>query len=369
MDGIDATGWQQCRDSLLMWFARAARSLPWRENRDPYRIWISEIMLQQTQVQQVLPYYERFLARFPDVSALASAPLDAVLKAWEGMGYYARARHLHRSAQEIMTKYGGRFPDEIKAVSGLPGIGTYTAAAILSIAYGRPEVVVDGNVARVITRLMAIAEEAKSTAGRRKIMAAAAQFFDPARPGDFNEAMMELGAMVCTPKVPACPACPLAACCRAREEGHPENYPVKSLARVKPHHQIAAALIWHQGDLLITRRLEKGLLGGLWEFPGGKQQEGETLEQTAVRETAEEVGVEIEAVAKFMSVKHAYTPFSITLHVFHCLYIKGEPVCRMCSDWRWVRPEQLKTFAFPRANTKIIEALLEKKEKIAIPLI
>ena len=358
---------QRCRAALLAWFDASARVLPWREDRDPYRIWISEIMLQQTQVRQALPYYERFLARFPDIPSLAAAPLDAVLKAWEGMGYYARARNLHRAAGEIMTRYGGRFPQEREAVLGLPGIGAYTAAAILSIAFGRPEVVVDGNVARVIARLTAMAEEARAAAGRKRIEAMAAAFFDPGRPGDFNEAMMELGAVICTPRAPACALCPVAACCAALAEGAPERYPVKSPPRARPHHEIAAALIWQEGRLLIARRPEKGLLGGLWEFPGGKQESGESLEQTAVREAAEELGVEIEVVARFISVDHAYTHFSITLHLFHCRYLGGDPACRACSDWRWIAPEQLREYAFPRANLRAIEVLLE--EKSAVPKI
>jgi A/G-specific adenine glycosylase len=352
---------QQCRASLLSWFAGSARILPWRENRDPYRIWISEIMLQQTQVQQVLPYYERFLSCFPDVAALAAAPLDAVLKAWEGMGYYARARNLHRAAGEIMEKHGGIFPEQPEAVLRLPGIGAYTAAAILSIAFDHPEAVVDGNVVRVITRLAAMAEDCTSTGAKRKIAALARAFLDASRPGDFNEAMMELGATVCTPKSPLCVSCPLAACCAALKEGDPGRYPVKAPAKARPHHQIAAALIWRGGELLIARRLERGLLGGLWEFPGGKQEASEELEQTAAREVYEELGVEVKVLEKFMTVEHAYTHFSITLHVFHCAYLKGEPVCRACSDWRWIVPAQLKEHAFPRANTRVIEKLLQER--------
>ncbi len=356
----DAAWLQQCRAALLDWFGASARRLPWRENRDPYRVWISEIMLQQTQVKQALPYFERFLARFPEVAALAAAPLDEVLKAWEGMGYYARARNLHRAAGQIMHEHGGRFPQTPEAVRALPGIGVYTAAAILSIAFGRPEVVVDGNVARVIARLAAVSAEARSAAGRQTIAALAAAFFDPERPGDFNEAMMELGALICTPRSPACTACPVAACCAARREGEPERYPVKRPSRAKPHHQIAAALIWRGRELLIARRPEKGLLGGLWEFPGGKQEPGERLEETAVREAAEEVGLEIRVVEKFMSVEHAYTHFSITLHVFHCVWLSGEPACKACSDWRWVTAAELQSYAFPRANGRVIEALLAK---------
>ncbi len=351
---------QQCRENLLGWFGGSARILPWRENRDPYRIWVSEIMLQQTQVQQALPYYERFLGRFPDVAALAAAPLDAVLKAWEGMGYYARARNLHRAAAEIVQKHGGKFPSQPDEVRQLPGIGPYTAAAILSIAFGRPEAVVDGNVVRVITRLTAMAEESKSAAGRKKIAAIAQGFLDPGRPGDFNEAVMELGAMVCTPKAPLCSTCPLAACCAARAQGDPERFPVKAAAKARPHHQIAAALIWRDGELLIARRLEKGLLGGLWEFPGGKQEGDEALERTVVREVAEELGIVVEAGRHYMSVNHAYTHFSITLHAFHCFYRSGEPACLGCSDWRWILPARLGEYAFPRANVKIIEKLLQE---------
>ena len=354
----DESRLRPCREALADWFANAARVLPWRENRDPYRIWISEIMLQQTQVQQVIPYYARFLAQFPDVAALAAAPLDAVLKAWEGMGYYARARHLHRAAAEICRQHGGLFPRDPEAVRRLPGIGPYTAAAILSIAFGEPLAVVDGNVVRLLSRFSAVAEESGSTAARKKIAALADALLDRQRPGDHNEAMMELGATVCTPRSPLCAVCPLAFACAAHAAGEEERYPVKARAKARPHVQIAAAMIWREGELLITRRREEGLLGGLWEFPGGKQEEGESLEQTVEREVAEEVGVRVRVRGHFMSVDHAYSHFSITLHIFDAEWLGGEPRCLECSDWRWVTPARLRDYAFPRANLKIIDQLL-----------
>jgi A/G-specific adenine glycosylase len=346
------------RRRLLTWFAKNSRALPWRRQRTPYRVWISEIMLQQTQVQQALPYYRRFLKEFPTLKKLAEAPLDQVLKAWEGMGYYARARNLHKAAKIILHHHRGVFPREYEQVRALPGIGPYTAAAILSIAFAQPYAVVDGNVLRVLSRLLAYKKEVKSVIGKKELQGVADELLSKKQPGIFNEAMMELGAMICMPTAPLCARCPLSSFCLAYKQGKQLHFPVRIPKKQRPHYQIAAAIIWHEEKILIARRPEQGLLGGLWEFPGGKLEPGETLEQAAVREVAEELGVEIKVRELFRCVDHAYTHFTIRLHAFHCDWIGGEPQTLACTDWRWVKPTELEEYAFPRANTKIIKQLL-----------
>lgn len=348
------------RRRLLAWFSRSARDLPWRSERTPYRVWISEMMLQQTQVQQVLPYYHRFLSRFPDLNTLARAPLEHVLKAWEGMGYYARARHLHKTAQIIVQHYSGVFPDEYDALLKLPGIGPYSAAAIASLAFNRRHAVLDGNVLRVLSRLFALSSDPRSATARKKLQEWLDLAISKHRPGAFNEAMMELGALICTPQSPLCSKCPVAGLCKARLAGEPENYPPAVKKKPRPHHHIGVGLIWHRGKLLIARRPEQGLLGGLWEFPGGKQEQGEKLAATVKREIREELGIDVSVKDFFMQVEHQYSHFTVSLHVFHCRYVKGTPRPLGCTEWRWLRPAELTSFAFPRANGKIIERLLSE---------
>ncbi|HOG48449.1 MAG TPA: A/G-specific adenine glycosylase [Anaerolineae bacterium] len=337
---------------LLAWFAQARRDLPWRHTRDPYRIWVAEIMLAQTQVARVLGYYERFLERFPSVAALAAAPLGEVLKAWEGLGYYARARHLHRAAQEIMARHGGRFPEDPAAVRALPGVGAYSAAAILSIAFGRDEAALDGNVRRVLARLFCL-----PAPGEAALRALAAGLLPHGRAGDFNQAMMDLGATVCTPRRPGCDACPLAAHCRAHAEGREAGFPAPRPRRALPHYDVCAAVIEHEGRLLIAQRPAEGLLGGLWEFPGGKVEPGETLEDCLRREIREELAVEIAVGAPVATVEHAYTHLRITLHAFRCRLLSGEPQAVAAASRRWVRPGELERYAFSAADRQVIAAL------------
>ena len=212
---MDSCSLPAFRQELLLWYGAARRRLPWRDNLDSYRVWISEVMLQQTTVKTVVPYYEKFLGAFPTVADLAAAPIDQVLSRWSGLGYYSRARNLHAAARVIVRDHGGRFPTGPEEALALPGVGAYTAAAILSIAHGLPMAVVDGNVARVLARLLAIRGPIKSSAVRKRLWTSAAVFLDPSAPGDFNQAMMELGATVCTPKSPLCGECPVASWCEA----------------------------------------------------------------------------------------------------------------------------------------------------------
>ncbi|QXD17158.1 A/G-specific adenine glycosylase [Rhodocaloribacter litoris] len=347
---------------MIGWFAAAARDLPWRHTHDPYRIWLSEVMLQQTRVDQAVPYYQRFLDAFPTVEALAAADLDEVLRLWEGLGYYARARSLHRAARMIVDDFGGRFPATYAEARRLPGVGPYTAAAVLSLAYEKPHAVLDGNVARVLARVFTVGDDVKAAATRRRLQARADDLLDPERPGPFNEAMMELGATVCTPAGPRCPACPLRPVCGAFAEDRPEAYPVTTKKAPLPHHDVAVGLVFdEQGRVLIQRRPPDGLLGGLWEFPGGKRRPGEPLEATCRRELYEELGIEVEVEAPFHRLSHAYTHFRITLHAFRCRLGTGTPASQNGEPVRWVPVAELKDYAFPRANRRLIERLLETK--------
>ena len=257
-------------DLLVRWYRDNRRDLPWRRTRDPYAIWVSEIMLQQTRVAVVVPYWQRWMARFPTAAELAAAPLDQVLSAWSGLGYYGRARNLHRGAREVVARYGGRLPDSAAELRSLPGIGRYTAGAIASMAFGRREPLVDGNVARVLARLFALEEDVKSAAGQARLWQLAAELVPAAAPGDFNQALMELGATVCTPQAPRCPDCPLAARCQARQAGRERELPrlpARTRDADKPVLAAAAAWIERGGRLLLARRIPEGLFGGLWELP------------------------------------------------------------------------------------------------------
>jgi A/G-specific adenine glycosylase len=348
-------------NKLLRWAEKHLRDLPWRiEPRDPYRVWISEMMLQQTQVATVIPYFRRFTERFPTVQALAAAPLDDVLKLWEGLGYYARARNLHHAARKVVAEFDGHLPDTVEELSTLPGIGRYTAGAIASIAFGRDEPVVDGNVKRVLCRVYAIRGDARQPAIQKKLWSLAAANLPKGKAGRWNEAMMELGATVCLPRSPRCDECPLARVCRARALGIQEKLPTKATKKRLPHYDVTAAVIRKRSRVLIAQRPVGGMLGGLWEFPGGKRERGESLEECLRREIKEELGVEIEVGQSVTQVKHAYTHFRITLHAFECRLVSGRPRAIQVADWRWVRFDELDDFAFAVTDRKIIQALRAK---------
>lgn len=343
------------RRSLLAWYGRHRRDLPWRTTQDPYRILVSEVMLQQTQVERVRQYYPRFLERFPTVEELARAPLDDVLKAWEGLGYYARARNLHKAAQIIVRDYGGKIPQDYQTLLRLPGIGRYTAGAVLSIAFGQDEPVVDANVRRVLSRLFAL----RRAQTHKELEGLARALLPPGRAGLFNQALMDLGATICIAREPRCLLCPLAQLCEGRRLGIQSELPVRAQPRAKPHHDVAVGIIWKGEKILITKRPNAGLLGGLWEFPGGKRQSAESLEDCVRREIFEEVNVRVHDLKHFMTVQHGYSHFRVTLHVFEGRYAGGRPRCRGCTAWKWVAPQDLRKYAFPSANKKIIAKLFD----------
>ncbi|HKK26640.1 MAG TPA: 8-oxo-dGTP diphosphatase MutT [Gemmatimonadota bacterium] len=347
--------------ALLAWFDARSRDVPWRDEADPYRIWVAEVMAQQTRIDTVRAYWAPFLERFPDVEALAGAELDEVLKAWEGLGYYARARRLHRAAREVVADYGGELPGEPERLRELPGIGPYTAGAIASLAFGRAEPAIDGNVRRVLCRLFDLPDPGRAELEERAraLLRAGGARGGPARgrPGDLNQALMDLGSGVCTPRGPDCAVCPVRDACRALERGTVGIRPEPRSRGPVPHHDVATAVVWREGRVLITRRPPEGLLGGLWEFPGGKVEEGETPRQAARRELWEELGIEIETGEALGRVEHAYSHFRITLHAFHARLVSGEPQPREADALAWAAPEALGDYAFPAANLRLIERL------------
>ena len=320
-------------------------------------------MLQQTQIATVVPYYERWMARFPTVADLAAAPLDEVLKLWQGLGYYSRARNLHAAAQVIMAERGEQIPRTAAELQTLPGIGRYTAGAIASIAFGEAAPVLDGNVMRVLTRLTDYATDVTSSAAKKHLWQLAAGLVPVQRPGDYNQALMELGQQLCTPTKPACLLCPLAAHCLARQHGTQLERPVQPPRKNTPHYDVVAGVIWQDGQIganerfLIAQRPLNGLLGGLWEFPGGKQEPAESLPAALQREILEELAIEIAVGDHLTSIKHAYTHFRITLHAFHAIHLSGQPQHLGVANHAWVTLADLDNYAFAVTDQKIIAAL------------
>jgi A/G-specific adenine glycosylase len=315
-------------------------------------------MLQQTRVDTVRARWSRFLARFPDLRTLANSDEQALLKEWEGLGYYRRARNLRAAARHVLEHGRTTLPDREEELAALPGFGPYTAAAVASIAFGRPAAAVDGNVERVLARWRNFRAPAGTAAFRARLTEWAKALLDPDRPGDWNQALMDLGSTVCRPRAPLCLLCPWSASCEGRAAGDPEALPARPPARAVPHHQIAAGIVWRGDRLLIARRPAEGLLGGLWEFPGGKCRAGESLEEACVREVAEETGLKVRCEGPFLAIDHAYSHFRITLHLFHCRSESGRPRPLGCEAPRFVRPQDLAEYPFPRANAKALETLL-----------
>ena len=347
----------QIAPRLLAWYRKHKRDLPWRHTDDPYRILLAEFMLQQTQVNTVIPYYQRFLDRFPTVGDLANASQDDVLKAWEGLGYYARARNLHEAAHAIATDFAGTVPSTYDDLKSLPGFGPYTTAAVLSIAYDRDHAVLDGNVIRVLTRLFDIRDDTTQTAVKNRLWELAESLLPKGAAGDYNQAIMELGATVCTPKKPACDRCPVQKYCAAYKAGDPQSLPVKAKKKPRPHHTLCAGIAWHDDKVLITKRPRNGLLGGLWEFPAGTRRDGESLQNTCTRGLWETAGIQVEIDGRYRTVKHAFTHFSITLHAFQCRYVKGKARPLACDDLAWVALKGLNTYAFSRTSRTLIDHL------------
>ena len=388
----------ELRDQLLAWWAIHGRhGIPWKrlpdgrspepgEMLDPYPVLVAEVMLQQTQLQVVLPYWQRWMAAFPSLEALAAAQEHDVLMLWQGLGYYSRALRLHRAAHQLLMGHrenrkqgpdqsqrlgpnpglpeapgpdrSGLWPPTLEGWQALPGLGRSTAAIILSSAFDQPEAILDGNVKRVLARLIACpVPPARQLALFWRL---SESLLDPRRPRAFNQALMDLGATVCTPKKPTCGSCPWRGHCAAYAAGDPARFPVKDAPRAVPFQVIGVGVVLDgDGRVLIDQRLNEGLLGGLWEFPGGKQEEGEPIATTIARELEEELAIAVAVGEELIVIEHAYSHKRLRFVVHLCSWLAGEPQPLASQQVRWVRPAELADYPFPAANSRIIAALLE----------
>jgi len=349
---------KRVRKRLLDWYRANKRAMPWRETRDPYAIWISEAMLQQTRVETVIPYWQRFLSLFPDVHALATADLDDVLGAWAGLGYYSRARNLQAAARLIDERHGGRLPDNAETLQTLPGIGRYTAGALASIAFDRPEPVLDGNVKRVLTRLLGIREDIAQPAVLERLWKEAGALAQGPHPGDLNQALMELGATVCTSRTPRCAGCPISQFCDARAEGDAESLPIK--ARKKPARRVeaVAALVTRRGRALAVRRPPRGLLGGLWDLPGGDLAAGETPRAGLARTLRERTGLEITRASTIGTVEHVFTHRRLTLHVYRASTSTNRIRLDGFAGHKWLAPGAISSLPHASMTAKALALLM-----------
>ena len=366
---------QDIQNSLLEWFRENGRYwIPWKLKKDgsvprsgesisPYGIWIAEVMLQQTQLKVVIPYWKKWMKVFPTLSCLAEADLENLLMIWQGLGYYSRAKRIHQSSK-ILVEFVGKnrdqdpdsWPNQIDKWMSLPGIGRSTAGSIISSAFDLPTPILDGNVKRILSRLLAI--ERKSIKDERKLWEFSSLLIERQSPRDFNQALMDLGAIICTPKKPSCSSCPLQNFCVACTKYDPEDFPKKEMTKIKPLQEIGIGLVFNQkGELLIDQRLESSSMGGMWEFPGGKKIPNESIEKTIERELKEELGIVVNVGEKLLSFEHAYTHKKLYFTVHICAWISGQPKPLASQKLLWVSPDRLFDFPFPAANTKIISEL------------
>jgi A/G-specific adenine glycosylase len=335
------------RAPLLRWYRRNRRDLPWRRTRDPYAIWVSEVMLQQTQVATVIPYYARFLERFPDVASLAAASEEGVLAAWSGLGYYRRARALRDGARAVVAEHGGSIPDTVEGLQTIPGIGRYTAGAIASVAFGRPAPIVDGNVKRVFARWLA-----QPSPSSKRLWQLAEEIAPGTAPGDLNQALMELGATVCTPRAPRCGICPVAHACAARASGEPERFPAPAPAKAVRTVAVAVAVVLHRGRLLLERRRPDGPLRGAWDLPArpvpARRDGGRVLESAL----AGEHGLEVRKLREAGTVRHSILDRRLTLTI----YTATSSARGASPDLRWVPLDALASEPVSGATLKVLRA-------------
>ncbi|WP_077620862.1 A/G-specific adenine glycosylase [Bacillus sinesaloumensis] len=344
---------------LIEWFEKEQRDLPWRQDQDPYKVWVSEIMLQQTRVDTVIPYFENFVSKFPTIEDLAKAEEEKVLKAWEGLGYYSRVRNLHAAVKEVAETYGGKVPNTVGEISSLKGVGPYTTGAILSIAYGIPEPAVDGNVMRVLSRILSVWDDIAKPKTRQLFEDIVREIISKENPSAFNQALMELGALICVPQNPACLLCPVQEHCKAFAEGVQKELPVKSKKKAPRAISMAAVVLKNEdGKLLIHKRPEKGLLANLWEFPNDEiisdlQTPKEQL--TEFLKTGYEVDAKIGQA--FTTIEHVFSHLIWNITVFEG-EIKGE--IHETDHLKLVSLDELEAFTFPVSHQKILRSFLTK---------
>lgn len=347
---------------ILKWYSRNARDLPWRRRRDPYAIWISEVMLQQTRVETALPYFERWMARLPSIQALAAASEQTVLKLWEGLGYYSRARSLRRAAQIIVHEHGGQIPPEVAALRRLPGIGAYTAGAVSSIAFGKDEPVLDGNIRRVLARVFDMRTQVGSPLGERRLRDLSIKHLPKGRAADFNQAIMDLGAAVCLPRNPECESCPVSNLCEAKRRGQQARLPVRPRRAPLRRVCMGAVVISRQGRVLLSRRPSRGLLGGMWEFP--KAEVPDTpMDLTSVRKRLpaailESLRLQVRQPQPLIQVRHAYSHFEVMVQAFRCSIHSSE----IPQGFRWVNVNRLSRYPMGRVDRKIADRLKQAQD-------
>lgn len=346
---------KQITKKLLDWYSQNKRQLPFRSTKDPYKIWVSEVMLQQTQVSTVIPFYEKWIKQFPTLPSVARSKYDILLKLWEGLGYYRRCGNFHNASKIIVENHNGIIPTDYKIFKSLPGVGDYTAGAVLSIAFGKALPAIDGNVTRVIARLNGMKNLTKFN--KLKIKFFIESLLPQSEPGNFNQSLMELGALVCTPKSPKCRECPISVHCKAFQSLYPKNYPKKLSKKIKPHYNVVTGIIWRKDKFYIQRRNHDSMLGGLWEFPGGKIEKNESLENGLKRELQEETDSTPVIKKRIISIDHAYSHFSITLHCYHCIEKDSKIIPQNNSNW--ILPDEIDKYSFPKANHKIFNFLNE----------
>lgn len=342
---------------ILGWYSRHARDLPWRRTPDPYAVWVSEIMLQQTQVKTVVPFYEKFMARFPDVRSLAEADLDDVLHLWAGLGYYSRARNLLAAAKKIQDEYGGKFPDTEKSLRSLQGVGRYTAGAVLSIAYGKDTPVLDGNVMRVLSRLFALDVDPRSTAGQQALWDLAGRLVPTGKGSAWNQGLMELGALLCLPENSTCMLCPVNESCEALSRGEVDHFPVRRERRKVPVVQGLCAIVLRGKKILFVQRPEDGLLGGLWEFPTAELRGWVPRSTTAEDFVKETLGLEGSIQEKIGVVRHLFTHKDLRLHLFVFETTGGRLRAGRYRAHRWVRLSEVNRFPLSALTKKVIARL------------
>ena len=336
---------------LLKWYRQHGRTLPWRDHPDPYAVWVSEIMLQQTRVETVIPYFEKWMKLFPDVKALAQASERDVLNAWEGLGYYSRARNLHKAAQIVASKFSGQLPRDLTDLRALPGIGRYTVGAIASMAFGMDEPTLDGNLRRVFARLFDVSEFADSPAGEKMLWDLAAQNLPKGQAGDYNQARMDLGATICTPKSPRCLLCPLMEICESRKKGTQEQRPVLKPKKSVPHYVHAAAVIMERGRVLLSQRPSEGLLGGMWEFPNARVNADPAKELNQALNAA--CRLKLKKGDPLGIVQHAYTHFKVTVHAFRCDVVSIPKE----KNLKWVKITELGDYPMGKVDRQIADLL------------
>ena len=346
------------RRPLLRWYDAHRRDLPWRRTSDPFAIWISEAMLQQTRVETVIPYWERFLEAFPTVEALAAAELDDVYAIWTGLGYYSRARNLKAAAEYVVRECDGRLPDTVEGLRELKGVGRYTAGAIASIAFDREEPLVDGNVIRVFTRLLGIREDSTQKDVVEKLWAVAGELVRGKRPGDLNQALMELGATTCLPRSPLCLVCPVSKACDAFAQGDAESLPIKKKRTKQAKLNAVAGLIERGGKILVVRRPEEGLMAGLWELPSAEIGASDEPKDCVAAALGEVIGLQVTDAQSFGVAEHLFTHRRLRLEVFRCKTLPGMRVRRRgYVAHRWIRPESLLDLAHSGATRKALKLL------------